>query len=506
MKKFNPNNDSLILEKFSNREKHWSNGAIVYQVLVDRFVKPKDLESKKHFYHAPRTLKSWNELPMNGMFNSKEKYYQHELEFWGGDLLSLQSKLDYIRDLGVNVLYLNPIHYSLSNHKYDATDYKRISPEFGDMDDLKSLIKSVHQLDMKIMLDGVFNHVGVNSVYFQKALKNIDNYRSWFDFNDKYPEGYRIWAEAKSLPELNLEYKEVSDYIYKAEDSVIKTYLNQGIDGWRLDVAHDLGYTVLPLLTNEVHHTKSDAIVIGEIWNYPKDWLNTVDGVMNFTLRELILSTADQSIKASQTRLILEKIIEDCDYDGLLKSWIVLDNHDVARLRNLLPNPKDQRIAQVMQFTLPGSPNVYYGTELGMDGSIDPANRAPMNWDLVNEENEYLKWTKSLIDLHNSKRALKIGDFKSFVSNELVVYERYTERVEETVIVIINPTNELVNEKVLVRDSKLMNFGDLDTLLGNAINSVLYSGFLHISMEPKSFVVLKPKTTAKKSYTPYKRV
>ncbi len=504
--KSNPNKNLKEINKFSKRDSNWSNGAIVYQVLVDRFFKPEDFELRKSLYKAPKILKEWSDLPKPGPFVEKEKYYQHELEYWGGTLKSLQSKLDYIKDLGVNVLYLNPIHDSLSNHKYDATDYMQISPEFGNFEDLKSLIKTVHNKNMKIMLDGVFNHVGVNNIHFQEALKGLNNKRKWFDFNDNYSEGYRIWAGSKSLPELNLEEQAVCDYIYKSDHSVIKSYLNKGIDGWRLDVAHDLGYKVLSELTNEAHKTKEDSVIIGEIWNYPKDWLETVDGLMNFTFRELILSVVNQSISVSNANSMLEKIIMDSDMEGLLKSWIVLDNHDVARLRHLLPNSQDQKLAQILQFTLPGSPNVYYGTELGMDGGIDPCNRAPMDWNLVNEDNKYLKWMKSLIDLHSNERALRIGDFISFVSEKTLCFERRTDKVEETVIVVLNPTDKEVNEKILVRDSKIMNFSELHTIAGNAKEAVIFSGFLNISLEPKSFILLKPDVRPHKSYTPYKRV
>src|SRR5690606_4351175 len=179
---------------------------------------------------------SWNELPKPGKFLEDVRYWSHELDYWGGNLKGLIEKLDYIINLGVNVLYLNPIFESLSNHKYDASDYLEISKEYGSKEDLKLLIDKIHENQMKIMLDGVFNHVGVSNPLFQKASKGED-YQDFFDFNEKYPYGVRLWADAPSLPELNLESENVKSYIYKAKDSVIRSYLNLGIDGWRLDVA-----------------------------------------------------------------------------------------------------------------------------------------------------------------------------------------------------------------------------------------------------------------------------
>ena len=218
---------------YKTRLLDWRNGAIVYQVLVDRFNPSKRLKEKMALYQYPKKLNDWQTLPKPGKFLNDVKYWSHELDYWGGDLTSLMEKLDYIKDLGVDVLYLNPIVESLSNHKYDATDYQKISKEYGTKADLQNLIDKTHQSDMKIMLDGVFNHVGVNNPLFIAAQDEASPYRDWFDFNEAYPEGVRLWAEAKSLPELNLENNAVKDYIYRDKNSVIRSYLNDGVDGWR---------------------------------------------------------------------------------------------------------------------------------------------------------------------------------------------------------------------------------------------------------------------------------
>ncbi|MCF7931519.1 MAG: hypothetical protein K9L02_08430, partial [Acholeplasmataceae bacterium] len=359
---------------YLKREKDWRNGAIVYQVIVDRFSPSKELSQKLDLYLSPKKIMSWNDSPKRGPFQNDVKYYMHELEYWGGDLKSLYNKFDYIKSLGIDVLYLNPIHYSLSNHKYDASDYLKISPEFGTFEDLKKLSDKLHDNQMKIMLDGVFNHVGVSSSLYQEARNPKNPKHNWFDFNPKYEDGVRLWADVKSLPELNLENPEVRDYIYRSSDSVIKTYLKLGIDGWRLDVAFDLGFEVLAELTAAAHEEKPGSMVVGEIWNYPQDWFKSIDGVMNFTFRELLIRCLRNEIKPERVSQMIAKVIEDGSIENILKSWNVLDNHDVPRLRHILPREKDQKLAQIMQFTLPGSPNLYYGTELGMTGRADPAN------------------------------------------------------------------------------------------------------------------------------------
>ncbi|TNF08964.1 MAG: glycoside hydrolase family 13 protein, partial [Bacillota bacterium] len=403
-------------------------------------------------------------------------------------------------------LYLNPIHESLSNHKYDAKDYLKISPEFGNFQDLNQLSRKLHDVGKKIMLDGVFNHVGVDNPLFIDANNEKSIYRDWFDFNQKYPHGVRLWADVASLPELNLENPDVRNYIYQNPDSVIRTYLKQGIDGWRLDVAFDIGYEYLKELTEAAHQEKSDAMIVGEIWNYPEKWLKSIDGVMNFTLREIILRTLKQEITPALSSEMISQMIMDAGIDQMLKSWNVLDNHDTPRLSYQLKSKLDQKLAQVMQFTLPGSPNIYYGTELGMEGAGDPVNRAPMRWDLYHENNEVLLWTKKLIDLHQMERAIKIGDYQKLISEKLIAYERFTDRVSETIIVLINPSNIDISDHVLIRDSSLMNYSGFDMILGEASNISFLAGILHLTLKKKSFVILKPQTKPTKSYTPYKRV
>lgn len=491
---------------YYDRESDFRYGAIVYQVIVDRFVPCNNIESKKELYHYPKKLRNWDELPRQGTYMEDVKYWSHELDYWGGDLLSLATKLDYLDDLKIDVLYLNPIFESLSNHKYDASNYMQISPEYGVMEDLTNLADKLHQKGKKIMLDGVFNHMGVSSPIFKQAQDPNSPYHNWFYFDKKYPKGVRLWADANSLPELNLENEEVKNYIYKEDNSVIRSYLKAGIDGWRLDVAFDLGYQVLCELTYFAHLEKPGSMIVGETWNYPTKWLKVMDGVMNFTLREIIFDSVSGTLSPETTNRLLERLVNDAGIDGLLKSWIILDNHDTIRLNHRLKSLKDQKLAQVLQFTLPGSPNVYYGTELGMEGGNDPENRAPMRWDLVNDNNPILKWTKSLIELHQNNRALKVGDYLAIEANKLIAFERYTDKVEDTVIVLINPTNEDVNEVIMIRDSSLMNFTSFEYLLGEKTDLSLVAGLLTVKLPKKSFIVIKPKTEATLSYTPYKRV
>jgi len=494
--------------EFEKREKDWRNGALVYQVLVDRFAPSADLQAKSQLYAPPKQLRQWDEVPRAGAYLEDAKVWSHEIDFWGGDLKSLRSKLDYINGLGIDVLYLNPIHSGFTNHKYDSLDFETVSPEFGQPEDVGRLADDLHGFGMKLVLDGVFNHMGRNSEKFQQALNNPESeYRDWFFFGDQYPGGVRVWAQATNLPELNLENRDVQKHIYSGRQSVVQQYLKQGADGWRLDVAYDIGYDILNDLTSKAHKAKPGSLVVGEIWNYPAAWFPSLDGVMNFTAREIIWRLVLGKLDPKIAGEMLDRMISDAGIGPMLKSWMVLDNHDTPRLKNMMPETWQQQMAQVLQFTLPGSPNLYYGVELGMTGGGDPEMRAPMRWDLVNDSNDTLAWTKKLIEIRKQQRALKVGNFRLVTSDQLLAFERYTDRVEDTVIVVLNPTDHTVSESILTANSSLMNWTTMSNLSGPLEETIFVkSAMLHLEVDARSFMILKPDVQAKGGYTPYKRV
>ena len=493
---------------FSAREKDWRNGAIVNQVLIDRFAPSDRLEEKRHLYPAPKVLRAWNEVPTRGTLVPGIKVWSHEIDFWGGDLQSLKKRLDYIHQLGADVLYLNPIHLAYTNHKYDALDYLKVSPEFGTRQDLIALTDDVHKLGMKIVLDGVFNHMGRNADIFKQASSNPNSpYRDWFYFGPQYPGGVRIWVDAENLPELNLENKRVREHVYAGADSVVQRYLRDGIDGWRLDVAYDIGFSFLGELTQAAHQRKPGSLVVGEIANYPKEWFPSVDGVMNFTFREIILRTALGEIEPKTATQMISRIIDEAGIEPMLKSWTMLDNHDTSRLGTALPLASQQRLAQALQFTLPGSPNLYYGSELGMVGGEDPEMRAPMRWDLVTRDNAVLDATKKLIGLHKQNRALRIGNFRLVNTHKLFAFERYTDRVEDTIVVLANPAKTDVSETILIANSKLMNGSFMVNLLDKNDKPVrVFSSLMSVTVPAGTVLILKADVKPVGGYSPYKRV
>ncbi|OGT60652.1 MAG: hypothetical protein A3E01_00430 [Gammaproteobacteria bacterium RIFCSPHIGHO2_12_FULL_63_22] len=223
----------------------------------------------------------------------------------------------------------------------------------------------------------------------------------------------------------------------------MRGWLRQGADGWRLDTAFELGPKKLRALTDAAHAEKPGSLIVGEIANYPGEWLQAMDAVMGFNLRHVLLGAINGQIEPARATRMIDRITTDAGIEGMLKSWIVIDNHDILRIATQIPDPAQRRLAQVLQFTLPGAPNVYYGAEVGMVGWPDPQNRGPMRWDLVKDDNPELKWMRSLIALHNSNRALRIGDFRTMESNKLLAFERHTDKVLETALVLAPREREL---------------------------------------------------------------
>ena len=284
-------------ESFAARERDWRNGAIVYQVIVDRFAPSADLDAKRALYPPPKSLRGWHEVPAPGPYLSAHQVSAHELDFWGGDLASLAGKLDHVQRLGAQVLYLNPIHLAWTNHKYDAFDFQATSPEYGSRDDFKRLAEDAHRRGLKVVLDGVFNHMGRNAPVFQQALADASSpWRDWFSIGPQYAGGARAWTGVQNLPELNLENPAVRDHLWNSPGSVVRSWLRDGADGWRLDTAYELGHAYLRELTAAAHREKPDALVVGEFVNYPDAWLQSTDAVMNFTLRDIVLGLASGDV------------------------------------------------------------------------------------------------------------------------------------------------------------------------------------------------------------------
>jgi len=484
-------------DEFECRRRDWRNGAVVYQVLVDRFAPSTRMGAKSELYREPRRLRRWEETPGQGVYDPTAQVWTHEVDFWGGDLDSLTGRLDYLEGLGVDVVYLNPIFLSLTNHKYDTWDYHQVDPVFGSREELGVLVAEVHRRGMRLVLDGVFNHMGRRSPMFQAAADPQSPWREFFRFRPGAPDSGEAstaigWLDVENLPELNLENPRVQDFIFRRPDSVVQSYLRQeGIDGWRLDVAFDLGFRLLRELTVCAHEARPGSVVIGEIWNYPEEWRPAVDGVMNMHGRAILLRLVDGRVTPRVAAEMWQTMVEDCGLDHLLKAWLVLDNHDTARLGHELPQEWQQRMARILQFTLPGAVCLYYGSELGMEGGPDPENRAPMRWDLVAEGNALLALHRRLLRLRRECPALRWGDFRRLHSERLFAFLRRTASARDTVVVVANPGQAPVTEFLQLRDGRIQDVTVLrDEFSGERFTAS--AGGVEVTVPPREVRVLRP--------------
>ncbi len=484
-------------EEMVSRSRDWRNGAVVYQVMVDRFAPSTRIEEKGHLYASPRRLRRWDEIPAQGTWDEQAQVWTHEVDFWGGDLQSLAGRLDYLQDLGIDVVYLNPIFLSLTNHKYDAWDYHQVDPTLGTRTDVAALAAELHRRGMRLMLDGVFNHMGRRSPMFASARQDPKSpWRDFFRFRPEAPGEAIGWLDVENLPELNLEHPRVQDFIFRSPDSVVQSYLRQEqIDGWRLDVAFDLGYRLLHELTRCAHEARPGSAIIGEIWNYPEGWHPAVDGVMNMHGRALLLRLVDGRLSPGAAADMWETMVQDAGLDHLLKAWLVLDNHDTARLAHELPEFHQQRMARILQFTLPGSVCLYYGSELGMEGGPEPASRAPMRWDLVRDENPMLGLHRRLLELRRESPALRWGDFRRLHAEDLFAFLRRTGSSRETVVVVANPGDQERTRFVQLRDGRIQDVTVLrDALTGREWTA--FAGGVEVTVPAREVLILRPDCSA----------
>ncbi len=497
---------SITMSNIESRAKDWRNGAVIYQVFVDRFVPPANPAEKAKFFAAPRKFKSWDELPKGGKFDPKVGVWTHELDFWGGDLAGVSSKVAYLKDLGADVLYLNPIFEAFTNHKYDTTDYLKIDPAFGSQKDLSNLVAKTHKEGMKVILDGVFNHMGRHSPYLASALSSEKSpFRKWFFIDKQYKAGYKGWLGGTNMPVNHLEDSGLRKFLWTGTDSVVQHYLNLGADGWRLDVAYEIGPEFLGDLTKHAHKAKKGSLVVGEMLGYPAGWFPSVDGQYNLFAPELCNEALRGNINGGRVGAMLNDYVKDAGIDNVLKSWLIADNHDMVRLATKLPDFEDRKLALALLFTLPGCPNIYYGSELGMTGGDDPANRAPMRWDLVTKDNETLNWTKQLIAFRKKHPSLKYGDFQALQTDKLIAFTRTTGKLKENVIVVVNPTGKKVTETFSHRIGNLMSWQDLeDQFSGEKISQK--TGLMTVTIPPKSIRIYTPIVTRANGFSPFDRI
>ena len=528
----------VVVPGFSTPD--WAKGAVMYQIFTDRFYngdKSNDVETNEYYYIGDysRRVTNWDKYPAN----------MGVREFYGGDLQGVMDKLDYLQDLGVEVVYFNPLFVSPSNHKYDIQDYDYIDPHYGKIVDdggevlpngvtdnsqatkykkrttgfknleasnelFIKLVEELHRRGMKVILDGVFNHCGSFNKWMDReriyegeedyepgAYVSADSpYRSYFRFFKEGPENwpyngnYDGWWGHDTLPKLNYEDSvKLENYIlYIGRKWVSPPY---NVDGWRLDVAADLGRS------NEYNHefwqkfrravkdANPNALILAEHYGDPSDWLkgDEWDTVMNYDAfmepvtwfltgmekhsdeaREELLGNIDNFIGSMAhhmsnmlTPSLQVAMNELSNHDH--SRFLTRTNHMVGRVEHLGPEAANEyvnkavmREAVVMQMTWVGAPTVYYGDEAGVCGFTDPDNRRTYPWG--HEDQELIAFHKEAIRIHKEHPALKTGSLKILGGEENILsYARF--KGHDRIIVVINNRSERAEVQVPVWEAEI---------------------------------------------------
>lgn len=428
----------------------WFSQSIMYQIFVDRFY--NGLENGLFLNPRDGVLlrRDWEDTP-HYIRDSDGRVIKYD--FFGGNLLGIIKKLQYLKGLNIGVIYLNPVFESPSNHKYDTSDYKNIDRMFGDNETFKALCDEAESLGIKIILDGVFSHTGSDSIYFNReghypgigAYQSIDSpYYSWYRFS-KHPDEYESWWGIGTLPNVNELDKSYEDFIIFDEDSVIKRWMKLGAKGWRLDVADELPDQFIKLIRKEMKKVDSESVLIGEVWEdasnkqsygVRREYLlgEELDSVMNYPFRSIMLDFILGKQSASDTADKLMKLYENYPVNNFYSNMNLIGSHDVPRILTLLGEASNEglmsitekenfklsqdkkslavkrlKLLSLIQMTFPGVPCIYYGDESGALGFEDPLNRGTYPWG--KENMELMNWYRFITDTRVKYDVLKTGSW-----------------------------------------------------------------------------------------------
>ena len=455
------NKIQLLIYEENTRGAEWMLGGIMYHIFVDRFNKSGKCEPKKN---AVMNEDWYGGIPQ---YADVPGGYVENNMFFGGDLYGIIDKLDYIKSLGVTCLYLSPVFDAYSNHKYDTGDYMTVDSMFGGEKALEDLIRETRKRNIHIIFDGVFNHTGADSIYFNK----FDNYNTlgayqsknspyydWYNFRS-FPNDYECWWDVKILPRVNSNNPDYQNYIL-GDSGVIEKWMKKGIDGFRLDVADELGDDFLKRLNKKVKSINPEGIIYGEVWEDASNKIaygsrkkyflgNELDSVMNYPLREAVI----KYIKYGDCDAL-------CDTCKMLYSHYpkhnadllmnLLGTHDTERILTVLGGESSDgytneqlstkkmskaerkraisllKLAYTIIATVPGVPCIYYGDEAGMEGYRDPFNRLPYPWG--REDDELLEFYRAIGKIRLGEELYKSGEFDIVECNsDLLAFARYNE-------------------------------------------------------------------------------
>lgn len=379
----------------------WLHDAVFYQVFPERFANgDASLD--------PPDVAPWGAEPTRD-------------NFFGGDLAGLTAHLDHITSLGANALYLTPIFEARTNHRYDASDYFAIDHRLGDLESFRTFLRTAHERGVRVVLDAVLNHCGDGHWAFRDVVEHeaASPYVNWFQVEDfpvsPHPvPNYRTCSGCYYLPKWNVHNPEVRDHHLR----VARHWIDEGIDGWRLDVPYFVNKSFWRRFRDVVKSAGEDLYIVAEEWRDPEEWLtgDLADGTMNYTLRDLVLAfTADRTIDATELARGLEVLHDRVPAAARPAMLNLLGSHDTERV--LTRHGGDRAgvdLAFALLFGAQGAPMVYYGDEVGLTGENDPGCRGTMPWDRSSWDESLLGWVTALGNLRGEVTALRRGEQRTW--------------------------------------------------------------------------------------------
>lgn len=419
----------------------WMKEAVFYQIFVDRFARANFSKDDSYINMA------WEDNPS-------------PISFAGGDLLGIVDKLDYLKDLGVNAIYLTPIFRSNSNHKYDILDYFKIDPHFGDEEDFRKLVENLHTRDMKLVLDAVFNHMSKDNPIFQDVLakQKDSDYFDWFYINED--KTYETFAKVPAMPKINTSNKKVQKYLIDVGKYWIEKF---DIDGWRLDVSDEISHDFWRAFRKEIKGLKKDAVIIGENWHDGSSFLmgDQFDSIMNYSFTKASLDYFKGEIDARAMAFRLNRVLVRNKDQVNRMNLNFLDTHDTLRFLTEVDGSEDKLLSGIALMTVfIGTSCMYYGTEIGLEGSYDPDCRRSFLWDRLGEKENIIRKIKEIFGLKR-KDAIREGGIRVKSDEGLLVIERFYGSSEIKLVINLNKARQIDLEDFNILTSNRYEEGSL---------------------------------------------
>lgn len=409
----------------------WVKDAVFYQIFPERFANGDP-------GNDPEGTEPWGGTPTRS-------------NFFGGDLQGVMDHLDHLEELGVNAIYFTPVFEATTNHKYDTQNYLKVDPHFGSNETLKELVQKCHKRGIRVLLDAVFNHCGATFLPFLDVQQQgaESRFAGWFhvrEFPLEVQDGiptYETFAFEPIMPKLNTEHPEVKAYLL----DVARYWIEEvGIDGWRLDVANEVDHAFWREFRRTVKDVNPEAYILGEIWHDSMMWLqgDQFDAVMNYPFTDAVLDFFTKGgLDGARFAHAIGTILSNYPQQVNEAAFNLLDSHDTPRLLTLAGGDKRRmKLAALFQFTFMGTPCIYYGDEIGLDGGHDPGCRKCMEWNPDRQDLELFAFYRQLIALRKEHPALRTGGFR-FLHAEAgdmrLLYERYDDGSRFVVAVNAGP-------------------------------------------------------------------